>query len=160
MTSTKMVALGAALWLGTTALAGAEAQDTAGCEALRSTVFAAGFVTSARTVPAAGDVPEYCEVRAMALPAIQVEVRLPIEGWNGKLYQTGCGGLCGVLGRDEAGAGFVNNMVPGLRRGYATASSDTGHVGTSIVDATWADRNPQAERDWARPARRTGWRPR
>ena len=151
MKSTRVFALGAALWLATTALAGAQGQDAAGCEALRDIVFAAGFVTSARVVPEAGDVPEYCEVRAVALPQVQIEVRLPIEGWNGKLYQTGCGGLCGVLGRDEAGTGFVNNMVPGLRRGYATATSDSGHVGTSIVDATWADRNPQAERDW-------GWR--
>jgi pimeloyl-ACP methyl ester carboxylesterase len=151
MTSTRYVALGAALWLGATALAGAQGQNVAGCDALRNTVFPAGFVTSARVVPAEGDVPRYCEVRAMALPQIQIEVRLPMDGWNGKLYQTGCGGLCGVLGRDEAGPYWVNNMVPGLRRGYATASTDTGHVGTSIVDASWADRNPQAERDF-------GWR--
>ena len=151
----KPIALGAAFWLGASALSGsaasAQAQDAAGCEALRNAVVPAGFVTSARVVPAAEDVPEYCEVRAMALPQIQVEVRLPMEGWNGKLYQTGCGGLCGVLGRDEAGSGFSNNMVPGLKRGYATASSDSGHIGTSIVDATSADRNPQGERDW-------GWR--
>jgi feruloyl esterase len=142
-------ALGTALWLGAAALAGA--QDAARCEGLRDTVLSAAHVTSARVVAAAGDVPGYCEVRAIALPAIGIEVRLPMEGWNGKLYQTGCGGFCGVLGRDEAGAGFVNNMVPGLRRGYATASSDSGHVGASILDASWADRNPQGERDW-------GWR--
>ena len=151
MATAKVLALGAALWLGKSAVALAQAQDAAGCEALRDTVFAAGFVTSARVMPAAGDVPAYCEVRAMALPAIQIEARLPMGGWNGKLYQTGCGGFCGVLGRDEAGTGFVNNMVPGLRRGYATASSDSGHVGANVLDASWADRNPGAERDW-------GWR--
>ena len=151
MTSALAGALAGALWLGTPALADAQAKSGADCEALRSTVFAAGFVTSARVVPAAGDVPDYCEVRAIALPQIQIEVRLPMQGWNGKLYQTGCGGFCGVLGRDEAGTGFANNMVPGLQRGYATASSDSGHVGTSILDASWADRNPQGERDW-------GWR--
>lgn len=144
-------ALAAALWLGTTALAGAQAKDAAACQALRNAVIDAAFVTTARVVPAAEDVPAYCEARAIALPAIQIEVRLPVDGWNGKLYQTGCGGLCGVLGRDERGTGFVNNMVPGLKRGYATATSDTGHAGTSIVDASWADRNPPAERDW-------GWR--
>ncbi len=151
MKTARLAALGAALWLGSTTLVWSEAQTAAGCEALRGTVLTAGFVTSARVVPAAGDVPEYCEVRAIALPQIQIEVRLPMQGWNGKLYQTGCGGFCGVLGRDEAGTGFVNNMVPGLRRGYATASSDSGHVGASILDTSWADRNPQAERDW-------GWR--
>ncbi len=151
MTTTRVAAAGAALWLGSATLGWAQGQAPADCEALRNAVFPAGFVTSARVVPAASDVPAYCEVRAIALPQIGIEVRLPMEGWNGKLYQTGCGGFCGVLGRDEAGTGFVNNMVPGLRRGYATASSDSGHVGTSILDASWADRNPQGERDW-------GWR--
>ena len=147
---------------GSGASALGQAQDAGGCEALRNTVFDAGFVTTARVVPAADDVPAYCEVRAMALPEIQIEVRLPMDGWNGKLYQTGCGGLCGVLGRDEAGTGFVNNMVPGLRRGYATATSDSGHVGTSIVDAAWPTATPKASATGvgARSARRTGSRPR
>ena len=126
-------------------------QDDADCAALRNTVFSAGSVTSARVMPAGDTLPAYCEVRATALPAISIEVRLPMEGWNGKFYQAGCGGFCGILGRADAGASWINAMRPGLERGYATATSDSGHHGLSVVDAGWAWNNPHAERDW-------GWR--
>lgn len=125
-------------------------QDPAACTALRDTVFAAGHVTTARVVTAEG-LPTYCEVRATALPAINIEVRLPMEGWNGKFYQAGCGGFCGILGRADASGGWVNAMRPGLERGYATATSDSGHHALSVVDGGWAHNNPHAERDW-------GWR--
>jgi len=127
------------------------AQDTAQCEALHNTALAGGFVTSAQVVPAADSLPAYCEVRAVALPAINIEVRLPLEGWNGHYYQAGCGGFCGILGRADAGAGWINAMRPGLEKGYATATSDSGHHALSVVDAAWAADNPHAERDW-------GWR--
>lgn len=135
------------------ALAAPAAADTPAerCGALKDLVLEAGFVTSAQVVAAAGDLPAYCQVRATALPAISIEVRLPLEGWNGKYYQTGCGGYCGVLGRADAGGGFINAMGPGLAKGYATATSDSGHHGMSVVDAGWAYSNPPAERDW-------GWR--
>lgn len=126
-------------------------QSAEDCTALRDVVFPGGYVTSSRNMPAAEGTGAYCEVRATALPAISIEVRLPMQDWNGKLYQTGCGGFCGILGRDDAGEGWVNAMGPGLARGYATATSDSGHHGLSVVDAGWADHNPNAERDW-------GWR--
>lgn len=131
--------------------ASAQSDPGAACADLRNEVFAAGHVTSARVVEAAGTAPAYCEVRAIALPAINIEVRLPLEGWNGKLYQVGCGGFCGILGRGDDDGGFVNATGPGIARGYATATSDSGHHGLSVVDASWAAANPDAERDW-------GWR--
>jgi feruloyl esterase len=136
------------------------AQDAAGCEALANLALDGGHVTSANVVEAVDDgpygaLPSYCEVRATARPAISIEVRLPMPGggteWNGGLYQTGCGGFCGILGRADAGGGFINAMGPGLAKGYATATSDSGHHGLSVVDAAWAHADPQAERDW-------GWR--
>jgi len=130
---------------------GASHADDAQCGALNEVVLSSGFVTSARTVAASDGLPSYCEVRARALPAISIEVRLPLEGWNGKYYQAGCGGFCGILGRADSGKGWINAMRPGLERGYATATSDSGHHGLSVVDAGWADNNPHAERDW-------GWR--
>lgn len=151
-------AAGAALAL---LLAGpAIAKDQQTCTALATHALTGGAVTSARVVAAAaegayGATPAYCEVRATARPAISIELRLPLAedgvGWNGGLYQTGCGGFCGILGRADASGGFINAMGPGLARGYATATSDSGHHGLSVVDATWAYENPQAERDW-------GWR--
>ena len=125
------------------------AQDA--CESLRNLTIDAAYVTSANIVPAAEDMPAYCRVRATALPAISIEVRLPLEAWNGKYYQTGCGGFCGILGRADAQKGFINAMGPGLQKGYATATSDSGHHGLSVLDASWAGHNPMAERDW-------GWR--
>ncbi|MEO1191769.1 MAG: tannase/feruloyl esterase family alpha/beta hydrolase [Pseudomonadota bacterium] len=131
---------------------GAQADEAAAaCEALDQVVLSAAHVTSARVIAADGTLPAYCEVRATALPAISIEVRLPLESWNGHYYQAGCGGFCGILGRADAAGGFINAMGPGLERGYATATSDSGHHGLSVLDATWADSNPQAERDW-------GWR--
>ncbi len=126
-------------------------QTEADCTALRDVVFGGGYVTSARSVAAQDTLPAYCEVRATALPAISIEVRLPLKNWNGKYYQAGCGGFCGILGRADAGASWVNAMRPGLELGYATATSDSGHHALSVVDAGWAANNPHAERDW-------GWR--
>lgn len=143
--------LATALVSGLGLAAAPAAADEAGCEALNDMPLSNGFVTSARVVDANEDLPAYCEVRAQARPAIAIEVRLPMEEWNGKLYQAGCGGFCGILGRADASPGWVNAMRPGLQRGYATATSDSGHFGLSVLDAEWADENPAAERDW-------GWR--
>lgn len=129
----------------------AQASEPDACLSLNNLALAGGYVTSANVIDASDTSPAYCQVRAVALPAINIEARLPIEGWNGKFYQTGCGGFCGILGRADGGKGWVNAMRPGLERGYATATSDSGHHGLSVVDAAWADSNPHAERDW-------GWR--
>jgi len=54
---------------------------------------------------------------------------MPTEGWNGKLLGVGNGGM----------GGYVNGigMTLGLQRGFATAGTDGGHVG-SPFDASWA----------------------
>lgn len=130
--------------IGGTALA----KNTQDCRALRNHVMDGAYVTSARVMTSEKQV-EYCEVRATALPSISIEVRLPLETWNGKFHQLGCGGFCGVLGRADKKKRFVNAMGPGLERGYATATSDSGHHGLGVTDASWAYNNPAAERDWA-----------
>ena len=109
------------------------------------------YVTSARVMTSAKQLVDYCEVRATTLPSIAIEVRLPLKEWNGKFYQVGCGGFCGVLGRADKKYAFVNAMGPGLARGYAAATSDSGHHGLDITDASWAHNNLPAERDF-------GWR--
>lgn len=145
-----LIAAAAAVAAGATA---AQAQDDAAarCDALDNHAMDAAYVTSTRVMAATDAAPAYCEVRATALPAISIETRLPLDGWNGKFYQAGCGGWCGILGRADASGRWVNAMSSGLARGYATATSDSGHHGLSVVDGSWADGNPNAERDW-------GWR--
>jgi feruloyl esterase len=65
---------------------------------------------------------------------IKFEVWLPIEGWNGNFRGVGNGGFAGSISH-------VDMAIP-LARGYAVASTDTGHTGTA-EDATWAVGHPE-----------------
>jgi hypothetical protein len=69
--------------------------------------------------------PAFCRVTATISPtpssAIKIEVWLPVEGWNGKFVGVGNGGFSGAI--------FHFAMVEPLLRGYAVASTDTGHEG-------------------------------
>ena len=105
---------------------------------------------SAVEVPAAGDLPAYCRVLGFVRPAINFEIRLPVQNWNGKFYMAGCGGFCGKLLSDTPG--FSNAMNHGLRRNYAVSTMDSGHWGTSVVDGRWAQDNPVARMDWGQRA--------
>jgi feruloyl esterase len=46
---------------------------------------------------------------------------MPVSGWNGKFQAVGNGGWAGSISYAE--------MADALRRGYATSSTDTGHIG-------------------------------
>ena len=98
---------------------------------------------SAVEVPANGDLPAYCRVLGYVRPAINFEIRLPLQGWNGKFYMAGCNGFCGSLNTELPG--FRN----GLRRNYAVLISDSGHWGSSSADMRWAMNNPAALMDYA-----------
>ena len=80
------------------------------------------------TAPVA--VPAFCRVQAVLTPTrdshINIEVWIP-EGpaWNGKFQGVGTGGFAGSI---SYGA-----LVEGVRRGYATASTDTGHEGDNLT---------------------------
>jgi len=87
--------------------------------------------------------PSFCRVAATLTPSadsdIKIEVWLPANGWNGKFEAVGNGGWAGVI---SYGA-----MADALRAGYATASTDTGHVGgrgtfaldhpEKLIDFSW-----------------------
>ena len=83
-------------------------------------------ITGAVVVEAAGNVPQHCKVDGhTSSPGNEVNFRLALPtAWNGKYYFVGVGGLGGSIG----------NLDAGLRRGYASASTDTGHVSS---DPTW-----------------------
>jgi feruloyl esterase len=83
-------------------------------------------ITSASVVEAAGAVPRYCKVDGhVSVPDNEVNFRLGLpESWNGKYYFVGVGGLGGTIG----------NLNAGLTRGYASASTDTGHEAS---DPSW-----------------------
>jgi feruloyl esterase len=63
---------------------------------------------------------------------------MPASGWNGKFQGVGGGGFAGVI---SYGA-----MVAALRRGYATASTDTGH---NTPGGAWAMGHPELIVDYA-----------
>jgi feruloyl esterase len=69
--------------------------------------------------------PSFCRVAATVMPTsdseIKVEVWLPAGGWNGKFQAVGNGGWAGVIS--------YSAMAEAVRAGYASASTDTGHVG-------------------------------
>src|SRR5207245_10476996 len=71
--------------------------------------------------------PTFCRVAATLRPSsdsdIKIEVWLPVSGWNGKYQAVGNGGWAGVIS--------YSAMAEALGRGYATSSTDTGHVGGS-----------------------------
>jgi feruloyl esterase len=93
--------------------------------------------------PNAENVPAFCRVIGMATPTpdsrIRFEVWLPDSAvWNGKLEGVGNHAFLGSISYDA--------MAEGLRRGYATAGTDTGHISD---DLKFAAGHPEKIVDWA-----------
>ena len=109
----------------------------ADCDALRLPAELKGEVLQRQVVaagsfqPDAGAVlpglPRLCRVVAALHPTpqsdIRIEVWLPLERWNGKLLGVGNGGFTGSIAHAA--------MADGVKRGYAVASTNTGHEGGS-----------------------------
>jgi len=87
-------------------------------------------VPRARADAAPVTVPEFCRVAAVVKPELNIEIWLPTQQWNRKYVAVGNGGLAGSI--------VFAAMVDPLNRGYATSSTDTGHVGSNTNDGTWA----------------------
>ena len=94
------------------------------------------------------NMPGFCRVQGISKPSsasnIFFEVWLPDRAnWNGKFLSTGEGGFAGTpnYGRDGRD-GAMDEIV---RRGYATASTDTGHKNT---DGNWAIGHPEVAADY------------
>lgn len=147
---TNLMALACAMALSTTAFAlitmPASAADDTACAALADMRLANTNIFSATTITDREDLPAFCSVVGFVRPAINFEVRMPLESWNGGFYMAGCGGFCGTLGSDNPN--FINAMNPGLTRGYAVSTMDGGHWGTGSTDARWAYNDRLAEVDW------------
>ena len=90
--------------------------------------------------------PSFCRVSATLAPSsdsdIKMEVWLPTMGWNGKFLGIGNGGWAGSIVYSAPTLG----LAEGLRRGYAVASTDTGHVG---ADASFSLNHPEKLIDFA-----------
>ena len=86
------------------------------------------------------DVPSFCRVVGVTSPEINFEVWLPQENWNGKFQGIGNGGM--------AGSFYFDRMTTALKRGYAAAATDTGHVSDGTFDATWGFGRPELVDDF------------
>jgi hypothetical protein len=94
------------------------------------------------------DLPSFCRVQGVSRPTadsnINFEVWLPTETWNGRFMSSGEGGYAGALNYTRNGLDGGLDEI--LRRGYATASTDTGHLAS---DAHWAIGHPEKVIDYA-----------
>ncbi|MEO8681281.1 MAG: tannase/feruloyl esterase family alpha/beta hydrolase [Vicinamibacterales bacterium] len=130
------------------------ASAAASCESLQALVLPETTILSATLVPAGAftppsgpgatqsprpiQVPAACRVVGRVSPAVNFEVWMPAANWNGKFQAVGGGGFAGVISYPA--------MVAALGRGYATASTDTGH---STPGGSWALDHPELIIDFA-----------
>jgi feruloyl esterase len=81
--------------------------------------------TGAPVTPPPIQVPAFCRLVAVLRPTtnsnINIEVWLPSAGWNQKFLGIGNGGFAGSI--------LYPDLASGLRAGYVTVSTDTGHSG-------------------------------
>src|SRR5262252_8312399 len=119
------------------------------CERLATIPLEHAVVTSAQTVAAGAlprepNLPAICRVAVTIKPSsdsdIKMELALPLERWNGKFEEVGNGAFNGSLA--------LPAMAGAVRRGYAAASTDTGHTGNT---ASFALGHPEKVIDF-------GWR--
>ncbi|TGX55781.1 tannase/feruloyl esterase family alpha/beta hydrolase [Sphingomonas gei] len=116
------------------------------------------IIASAQLVPAkaaeatiTGKVPGYrsfCRVVARVRSApdsdIGVEIWLPVEGWTGVFHGNGSGGFGGTFALGYSG------MADGLRRGFATATTDTGTAPATPLEGDALIGQERKWRDWGR----------
>ncbi len=138
-------------------LSGATAYAQDACERLAAAKISDTTITLAQTVaagtfngppaPKSGSelallyksIPAFCRVIAEAKPSsdsdIKLEVWLPVSGWNGKLEGIGVGGFAGSIDPVQ--------LATTVKAGYAATATDTGHTGSSPIDAGWALGHPE-----------------
>jgi feruloyl esterase len=119
------------------------------CESLAYVRLSHTTITAAQSIPAGtytapdGEVfpnmPAFCRVAAALTPTgdseIGIEVWMPSSTWNRRFEGVGNGGYAGSIP--------YSAIAPGVSLGYATVGTDTGHVGSSSYDASFALGHPE-----------------
>jgi len=125
------------LALPQTRITRAEAIHTNGAHAVAGTENGLGL-----TAPVEIHRP-FCRVAGVVEPAINFEVWMPLENWNGRFRGVGLGAFYGKLPYAV--------MAQALDEGYAVGGTDTGHQ-SEAFDGTWAMRNGELNQgvveDW------------
>ena len=129
------------------------AMPAVSCDSLSSLSLPNTTITSAQLLDAGRftppgrdpiqDLPEFCRLEGVARPTSDSEIRfelwMPSLGWNQRFRAVGSSGFGGSINYDA--------MPDALRKGYATASTDGGHV-SDHLDSTWALGHPEKIIDW------------
>jgi len=133
------------------AQAPAGACATLASRALPNTTITAQEITNGSFAPpgannAMQNLPPFCRVAGVIAPTaesqIRFEVWMPLANWNGKLAGVGNGGWAGDIS--------YGPLAEQLRRGYATASTNTGHEsGVGLEMARFAHDTPERLIDFA-----------
>ena len=105
------------------ACAGLAAQSAPGATIASAQVVTTGSFSPPGSTNTVANLPPFCRVAGLLTPTPQsrilFEAWMPLEGWNGKFAGVGNGGWAGTISYQALGEQ--------LRRGYATASTNTGH---------------------------------
>ena len=126
------------------------------CEDLRALKLSSTEIKTAELVAAGAfvgpgpvkhpDLPAFCRVvasvKADSDSEILIELWLPVEGWAGVFHGNGSGGFGGSL------AGGYIGMEEGLRRGYASAVTDTGTAPATSLNGDPLIGHPRKWKDW------------
>jgi feruloyl esterase len=118
-----------------------------GTSIIESTLVSSGALRISETVTIP-NLPPFCRVQAVSKPSADSDIRFEVwlpqpAGWNRKFLSTGEGGFAGQLNYQRNG--LDNAMDELVRRGYATASTDTGHRSS---DQWWAVGHPEKAADY------------
>ena len=105
------------------------------------------IITKASISSSEPNLPIFCKIKGEIKPNIGFEARFPIKQWNGKFFQAGCGGFCGLIEPDRVTQSNAINHA--LIKGYATITTNGGHQGKHLGDAVWAKNNKEAEEVYA-----------
>ena len=101
-------------------------------------------MTGAPGKPVSG-LPAFCRVVGTAKPEagsdIRFEVWLPQDGWTGRFTGGSNGGFAGYLA--------YGDLAAAVAAGHAGASTDTGHVDPTSMDAAWGKGRPERVRERA-----------
>jgi hypothetical protein len=96
----------------------------------------------------AASLPAFCRVVAHVRSApdsdIGIEIWLPMKDWAGVFHGNGNGGFAGALTSGYPG------MVAGLKRGFATAVTDTGTAPATPLVGDALIGHPRKWKDWGR----------
>jgi feruloyl esterase len=105
-----------------------------------------GSFTPTGTTNVIPNLPAFCRVAGTIAPTPQSEIRfevwMPLANWNGKFAGVGNGGWAGTIS--------YGPLADQLRRGYAAASTNTGHEAQPGLDmARFAHGKPERLIDFA-----------